>query len=103
KEEPENPLLLLRYAEILLQLKRYPEAEGSFARVLALEYPSADLYNGLAAVYWGEDKTEKAKSMLEQAIQLHVADGETYYNLAEMNFREGNREVAMTYYDHSMM
>jgi arylsulfatase A-like enzyme/Flp pilus assembly protein TadD len=100
--EPGNPLLLLRYAEILLKLQKYPEAEAVFQQVLALEYPETDLYNGLAAVFFYEGKLKDAENMLKQADSLNLADGETYYNLGELAFNRGERDKAFQYYERSM-
>src|SRR5205085_1254376 len=76
--------------------------EAVFLRVMAEEYPAPDLYNGLAAVYFAEGKQDQAQNILEQAVRLHVADGETYYNLAEFNFDHGNRPQADAYYNISI-
>ncbi len=102
KQEPSNPLLLLRYGEILLKLRKHSEAEKIFQRVLDLEYPHADLYNGLAAAYFYQNQPAKAETVLNQAVQLKIADGETYYNLAEINFNKGNTAGAMLDYDRSI-
>lgn len=100
--EPGNPLLMLRYAEILLKLQKYSEAEVLFQKVMALEYPATDLYNGLAAVYFYERRLKDAENMLKQADSLNLADGETYYNLGELCFNRGERDRAFQYYDRSM-
>lgn len=102
KEEPSNPLLLLRYGEILLKLQKYSEAEKVFQRVLDLEYPHPDTYNGLAAVYFYQNQLAKAEAILNQAVKLNVADGETYYNLAEFYFNKGDSDKAMNLYDRSI-
>lgn len=100
--EPRNPLLNLRYAEILLELKRYDRAEKIFRRVLQLHYPAAAVYNGLAASLYYRNHINDAEKILRQAITAGVADGETYYNMAEFLFQRGDREEAFGYYDQSM-
>ncbi|PWT92774.1 MAG: hypothetical protein C5B54_03005 [Acidobacteria bacterium] len=102
QQDPSNPLLLLRYAEILLKMKQYKEAEQTFQHVLDLEYPSAAAYNGLATVYFSRNDLNRAQQMLKQAEGLHLADGETYYNLGEFALAAGNPDGASTYYEHSM-
>src|SRR5262249_36088133 len=100
--EPSNPLLLLRYAEILLKLQKYKQAEQTFQQVLDLEYPSAAAYNGLATVYFSRNDLPHAQQILKQAESLHLADGETYYNLGEFAFQSGNSDQAFDYYNRSM-
>jgi Flp pilus assembly protein TadD len=95
-------LLLLRYGEILLKLQKYSEAEKIFQRVLDLEYPHPDTYNGLAAVYFYQNQFAKAESILNQAVKLNIANGETYYNLAEFYFNKGDSDKAMNFYDRSI-
>lgn len=102
QNEPSNPLLLLRYAEILLKLEKYKQAEQTFQQVLNLEYPSAAAYNGLATVYFSRNDLTHAQQILKQAESLHLADGETYYNLGEFAFQSGNPAQAFDYYNHSM-
>lgn len=102
KQEPSNPLLLLRYGEVLLKLQKYSEAEQVFQRVLDLEYPYVDVYNGLATVYFYQNQPAKAENILNQALKLNLADGETYYNLAEFKFNKGDSAGAMIYYDRSI-
>ena len=102
KQEPSNPLLLLRYGEVLLKLQKYSQAEQVFQRVLDLEYPYVAVYNGLAAVYFHRNQPAKAESILNQALKLNLADGETYYNLAEFKFNKGDSAGAMIYYDRSI-
>lgn len=100
--EPSNPLLNLRYAEILLQLKRYQEAEKIFRRVLQLRYPGAAVYNGLAASLYFRDRVNDAEKILNEAIKAGAADAETYYNMAEFLFQRGERDEAFGYYEQSM-
>lgn len=100
--EPSNPLLNLRYAEILLQLKRYEQAEKIFRRVLQLRYPGAAVYNGLAASLYFRNRVNDAEKILNEAIKAEAADAETYYNMAEFLFQRGDREEAFGYYDQSM-
>jgi predicted Zn-dependent protease len=100
--ESGNPVLLLRFGEILLRLKRYAEAEKQFRKVINLNYESAAPYNGLAAIYFEQNKFGEARRMLTAAVNKKVADGETYYNLAEFFLNEGLRDKASEYYDLSM-
>jgi arylsulfatase A-like enzyme len=99
--DPANPLLLLRYGEVLLQNKNYSEAEAMFQKTIDGEYPSAAPYNGLAAAYFYQGKKEEAENTLQKAVDAGVADGETYFNLAEILYSRGEISAAFTYYDRS--
>jgi choline-sulfatase len=100
--EPSNPLLLLRYAEILLKLNRYQDATAAFREVIHLNYPAAEAYNGLAAVYFQQNQPEEARKFLETAVSKKLADGETYFNLAEFYLNRGMQEKAFQYYEESV-
>lgn len=100
--EPSNPLLLLRYGEVLLKLQKYAEAQKVFQQVLDLEYPSPSVYNGMAAALFYQRKASDAETILKQAVKVGAADGETHYNLAEFLFNEANRTGALLEYDRSM-
>ena len=101
-EEPSNPLLQLRYAEMLLKLNRENDAATVFQKVISLNYPSATAYNGLATVYYRKKKTTEAQKLLETAVQKKIADGETYHNLAEFYFDQGLRDKAFQFLDESI-
>ncbi len=102
EQEPANPVLLLRYAEILLALHKYDKAETVFQQVLNLEYPSPAVYNGLAAVYFEINQPDRAERILREAVKLDLADGETFYNLAEFLFQHGSQDEAFAFYEKSM-
>ena len=102
RTESTNPLLLLRYAEILLKLKRLKEAGAIFKKVISLGYSSSAPYNGLASVYFHQDEITQARQILEKAVEKKVADGETYYNLAEFYLAQGDQEKALRNYDASI-
>jgi len=101
-QDPENPLLLLRCAEVELQLHNYEKAEKLFQHVMDLEYFSPAVYNGMAAVYFYRNDAAKAEKILQTAAKLKAADGETYYNLGEFAFQRSDREEAVDDYHHSM-
>ena len=100
--EAANPLLLLRYAEILLKLKRLREASEVFSRVEKLNYPSAAVYNGLASIYFQQEQMDKAEQVLNKAVARQIADGETFHNLAEIYLTTGRQEKAFHSYDQSI-
>lgn len=102
RSEPSNPLLLLRYGEVLLKLQKYLDAQKVFQQVMDLEYPSPSVYNGMAAALFYQRKASDAEAILKQAVKVGAADGETHYNLAEFLFNEANRTGAMQEYDRSM-
>ncbi|HEY4491043.1 MAG TPA: tetratricopeptide repeat protein, partial [Acidobacteriota bacterium] len=102
RDEPENPLLLLRYAEILLKLQEFNQAQAMFQKVMKLGHASAYAYNGLAAAYFSQQKLEEAEKTLRQAVKEKRADGETYYNLGEFLLNRGARDEAFRYYDESI-
>ncbi len=100
-QESSNPILLLRYAEILLALHKYSKAETVFQQVLNLEYPSPAVYNGLATTYFETNQTDRAERILRDAVKIHLADGETFYNLAEFLFQRGAQDEAFDFYETS--
>src|SRR5262249_10694698 len=101
-QDPENPLLQLRYAEGLLKLERIPEAGRIYQHLLDAEYPSVEVYNGLAACLFYAHHVNDAEKILNQARDLGLGNGETYYNLAELAFNRGDRDLAYKYYDRSI-
>ena len=101
-QEASNPLLLLRYAEILLKLNQLQKAGEAFQRVISLNYPSASALNGLAAVHFQQKQVGEAKKLLERAVSKGIADGETYHNLAEIHFHAGNKDQAFRFYDEAI-
>jgi arylsulfatase A-like enzyme len=100
--DPSNPLILVRFGEVLLQLKDYVDAEHAFQNAIQLGYPSAAPYNGLAAALYYEERTADAEAILQKAVDARVADGETYFNLAEFLYNRGEKEKALKYYDNSI-
>lgn len=100
--DPSNPLLLVRFGEVLLQLKDYVDAEHAFQTAIELGYPSAAPYNGLAAALYYEDRTADAEAVLQKAVDAKVADAETYFNLAEFLYNRGEKQTAFKYYDNSI-
>ncbi|HEY7162790.1 MAG TPA: sulfatase/phosphatase domain-containing protein, partial [Acidobacteriota bacterium] len=100
--DPSNPLLLMRFGEVLLQLKDYADAEQAFQNAIQLGYPSAAPYNGLAAAYYYEERTADAEATLQKAVDAGLADGETYFNLAEFLYNRGQKQQAFKYYDNSI-
>jgi choline-sulfatase len=102
KQDPGNPLLLLRYGETLLSLEQLPKAADVFQQVIQLRYPSASAYNGLAAALFFQKKMDEAEKVLMQAVAQRVADGETYYNLAEFAYDRKENAKALENYKRSM-
>jgi arylsulfatase A-like enzyme len=100
--DPSNPLLLVRFGEVLLQLKDYVDAEHAFQNAIQLGYPSAAPYNGLAAAYYYQEREADAEAILQKAVDAGVADGETYFNLAEFLYNRGEKQAALKYYDNSI-
>jgi tetratricopeptide (TPR) repeat protein len=100
--DPSNPLLQVRYGEVLLQMKNYSGAADAFQNAIHLSYPSAAPYNGLAAAYYYQERHSDAEDILQKAVDTGVADGETYFNLAEFLYNRGQKEQAFTYYDRSI-
>ena len=101
--DPSNPLLLVRFGEVVLQLKDYADAEHAFQNAIQLGYPSAAPYNGLAAAYYYQERAAEAEAILQKAVDAGVADGETYFNLAEFLNNRGQKQQAFTYYDRSII
>ncbi|MCI0613880.1 sulfatase-like hydrolase/transferase, partial [bacterium] len=101
--DPSNPLLLIRFGEVLLQLKDYANAERAFQSAIQLGYPSAAPFNGLAAVYYYQERAADAEAILQKAVDTGVADGETYFNLAEFLNNRGQKQQAFAYYDRSII
>jgi choline-sulfatase len=101
--DPSNPLLLVRFGEVLLQLKDYADAEHAFQTAIQIGYPAASPYNGLAAVYYYQERAADAEAILQKAVDSGVADGETYFNLAEFLYNRGHKQQAYTYYNRSIM
>ena len=101
-QDPENPLLLLRYAEVLLKLERIPEAGRIYQHLLDAEYPSVEVYNGLAACLFYAHHVNDAEKILNQAMDMGLGNGKTCFNLAELAFNRGDRDLAFKYYDRSI-
>jgi choline-sulfatase len=99
--EPSNPLLLVRFGEVLLQTKNYAEAERAFQSAIQAGYSSSAPFNGLAAAYYYQERPTDAEATLQKAVDAGVGDGETYFNLAEFLYNRGQKQQAFTYYDRS--
>ncbi len=56
----------------------------------------------MAAALFYRGEADKAEQLLQQAVKLKIADGETYYNLGEFLFESGDRQSAMNYYSQSV-
>jgi Flp pilus assembly protein TadD len=69
--------------------------------VITIGYPSAAPYNGLAASLYYQERSADAERVLQQAVDRGLADGETYFNLAEFLYNRGEIHQAFTYYDNS--
>jgi arylsulfatase A-like enzyme len=102
QSDPNNPVLLLRYAEILLKLNRLKEAKRIFQKVIDSKYESVAPYNGLASLYFQQKNVTLAELTLQLAVQKNLADGETFYNLAEINLNRRLFKKAFEDYALSM-
>ena len=65
--DPRSLSVLRRQGDLLLQLRRYPEAREVFDRGLALSPEGADLVESKAMTYLGEGNLEEARAVVRAA------------------------------------
>jgi tetratricopeptide (TPR) repeat protein len=95
-----------RQQEINDKLNYYIYNEDNIKEKIALlevtinEYPLefAEFHRLLAKFYWKEGKTKKAKSLLENAVNIEDDSSVTYHLLGRIYLLEGNWEKALSYY-----
>ena len=84
KLSPEDVEIHNALGSIFQALKRLPEAEVSFRRVIQLNERYADAHYNLSGVLKEAQRLREAESMLRRAIELRPDFAEAYHNLGSL-------------------
>lgn len=92
----------LNKVEILLQQRRYQEAEQMLRNLLATDTNNVVYLSLLGETYYMQDKLEDAKSIAHQAIALSPDDPEPFYLRARIATEEKAYDEAEGYLDQAL-
>ncbi len=100
--DPSASLLELK-GQVLLNLKRYDEAEQALSTALK-ELPGlAAAHRSLSLVYLLTEKLDKAREHLVKSVELGAADAQLYGQLAYVNLQTGKPVSAISAYQNALM
>lgn len=101
-ENPSASLLELK-GQVLLNLKRYQEAENVLNASLKAMPGSAVAHRSLSMVYLLTDRLPEAQIHLVKSIELGAIDAQLYGQLAYVNLQLGKPVTAISAYQHAIM
>ncbi len=83
-----------RLARILVQQRRFGEAEPILRAVLAADSGNAEAWHAMARAHQGQDRSGDAVAAFERALEEDPALNEARFGLAQLLTRQGEREAA---------
>ncbi len=100
--DPDNPLVNLRLADVLLRSGRAREAIAPFRKVVSGGPRTADAHVGLATAYAELGRTGEAKRALEDGLRIDPGNGQVHFNLGELARARGELAVAREEYEAAL-
>ena len=90
---PKNAEAFFRLADTYLQRGKFDLAQQAYQQALTLETNLAPVYQGLGKVAFLQNRLTEAAQYYQKALSLAPYHAETYYNLALVHRRLGQRSV----------
>lgn len=100
--EPSASLMELK-GQVLLNLKRYDEAEQALTTALKELPELAAAHRSLSLVYLLTEKLDKAREHLVKSVELGAADAQLYGQLAYVNLQMAKPVSAISAYQNALM
>lgn len=100
--DDDSAALRLLRGQILLNLRRYDDAEQALNAALQLMPNLALAHRSLSMVHMLEKRYQKASDHLRKAIELGVADAQVYGQLAYVNLQLGQAASAVAGYQYAL-
>lgn len=88
RKSPNDPTLMTRYANFLIDLGRTSEAVTWFEKVLTIQPENADVRTDLGAAYWNAGQRDKAKAEFRRALSIDPKRVSTMHNLVVAHLDE---------------
>ena len=101
KIDNDSAALRLLRGQVLIALEKYSEAEIALRAAINLLPDLANAHQGLSLVYLIDKNYEKAREHLRRAIELGVADAQTYGQLGYVNLQLKNASSAIAGYQYA--
>lgn len=100
--DPENPEILRRIGDLLINMKDYSKARDTFNRLLAL-YPEASrVREKLAYCYAMEGDQKMAISILESILQRNPSRPEIHQFIGELRMDAGDYDQALQHFEKNI-
>ncbi len=103
---PNNPTVIVNYANMQKELMSFDEAEQHYRRVVDMNPPNeqvrAHAITGLFDVYFLQGDYSKAKVVGLKAKESFPKNSTVWYNLALLHEKIGENDSAAEYYDEAM-
>jgi tetratricopeptide (TPR) repeat protein len=95
-KNPNDPMLMTRYANFLFDLGRFNESVEWFQKVLAAQPNNTDVRTDLATALWNAGQKDKGMAEYQQVLKIDPKHMATLHNifivrLEERNFPEAER------------
>jgi hypothetical protein len=101
-QHPDDALGLSRYAGMLRDLKRYPEAEQTYQKLLTLQPKNGEALTGLATVAYLTDKPAEAEAYVKKAVEVGGESRDLYVPLAFRLLASGKFRESIPYYQKAI-
>lgn len=95
ESKPKNVIALISRGEVYYQLGRYEESITDYTAAKKLDRENYDVYFGLYQSYEASGDSTNAAAILEEASQLTIEDDEDKFNLAKVQYYQGNEDQAL--------
>lgn len=99
----DSPALRLLRGQVLLSIKKYPEAEAALLSALSAVPNLALAHRSVAMVYLQQKNYSKARFHLAKAVSLGVADAQVYGQLAYVNLQSQFPASAIAGYQQALL
>jgi tetratricopeptide (TPR) repeat protein len=97
--QPENINLRLAYARLLVEQKRYAEAEAQFERVLEVQPANGDALYALALLAIDSDRLDRGQGYLHRLIDAGERENEAQYFLGRIEEQREDYAAAIDWYE----
>lgn len=101
--EGDSAALRLLRGQVLLSLKRYPEAQLALQAALQLMPDLALAHRSLSLLHMLQQQYDQARLHLSRTIELGVADAQVYGQLAYVNVQSGRPASAVAGYQYALL
>ncbi|HSE43622.1 MAG TPA: sulfatase-like hydrolase/transferase, partial [Acidobacteriota bacterium] len=102
QSDPENPEVEYAFARLYMATGRIDDAIAKMQSLVAMNYPSEDVYYSLSTIYLKQGKSEESEKVLKQWLELFPNSAGAHYRYGLFLALKGDRNQAIVYLERAV-